>query len=101
MILIIGIVCLVILVKSYKRRLLVNFSEKVQMTFWLAVIFGCLFVGGNWVIAQYVIATAKESFFWYLKHPIVLAAEGLIFFILNAFLLLSCRSLIKSLKNLR
>lgn len=99
-ILITGIVCLAFLVKSYKGRLLVNFTEKVQMTFWLAVIFAGFFLVGNLVISRYVLAV-KGNFSWYLQHPVVLAREGLIFFILNAFLLLSCRSFIKSLVNFR
>lgn len=97
-ILLLGILGLALLLNKYREKLLANFSQKIGMTFWLAIIFGAFFILGNALLVSYVI---KVNFSWYLQHPFVLVQEGLIFFILNSFLILACRSLIKGFSNLR
>jgi len=97
--LIMGILSLTLLLNRYREKLLHNFSQKLGMTFWLAVIFGIFFLLGNAVLVYYVMKV-KGNFAWYLQHPVVFAREGLIFFILNSFLILSCRSLIKGVTDL-
>lgn len=95
-----GTTLLCLLLKRYKGKLLYNFSKKIAMTFWLALIFGALFLIGNVFLAYYVVKF-KANFAWYLEHPFILAREGLIFFIMNSCLILACRALIKDLYNLR
>lgn len=88
-----GTICFISLLRRYRLKLLFNFSEKIQMTAALAVIFGLLFIAGIYLLPLYV-DSIKERFPIYLKQPFLFAREGILFFLLNAFLILAVRRLI-------
>lgn len=97
-ILILGTVCFLYLVNSYGDKLLINFAQKIWMTFWLGIVFASIFILANYVMAklldpQKIIANMRD----YAGQPGFLFRMGLAYFVLNACLIMAFRSMIKAL----
>lgn len=72
------------------------------MTACLGVMFGALFLLGNFLLIYWVDpSTFVQNFPIYLKNPWFLIRMGLAFFILNSYLILALRALIITLSKIR
>lgn len=100
-ILVSGIGAFYFLVKRYRSRLLFNFYEKLWMTLILGLTFAGFFIGSNYLLMKLLNREHLiEHFADYLSQLAFLIRMGLIFFILNACLILVFRSVIKRLYNM-